>query len=80
MQYYKANNPSDMAKLLPGFYWLKGWRYPEDKQVVCVCLHHVTNKRMISDGCEYTVEELVQSAGSDRVFYGPLEEPSFETS
>lgn len=79
MKFYKANNPSDMAKLLPGVYWMKGWRGNKEPHIVWVYLHHRKNVRMISDGCEYSVRELQDSFGSDEIiFYGPIQPPSFE--
>jgi hypothetical protein len=72
---YKGNNPSDMAKLLPGYYWMDGWN-GKGPLIVAVYLHK--GSRYISDGCEYTVsklsEHLTHSADATK-FYGPLDMP-----
>lgn len=73
---YKGDNPSDMAKLLPGYYWMQGWNGKGTSVIVYVYFYK--GARYITDGCEYTIAKLSERLeyDADKInFYGPVPEP-----
>ena len=79
MQKFDMKNPTDRAKLLPGYYWATNYSYYNR---VIVSVYVWKGKRIVSTGNEYTenaLEELIENAEkySDKypIFFGPIEFP-----
>jgi hypothetical protein len=80
MQKFDMKNPSDRAKLLPGYYWATNYSYYNTPVIVTV--YFWNNKRTITTGNEYTehtLEVLIKDAeeysGKYSIFFGPIEFP-----
>ncbi len=81
MKTYHLSNPSDMALLQPGYYWLDE-DYGNGPYIVNVFVHKKLG-RVVTDGCEYRdwpIRERIEYAPAtdqDIRFHGPLEVPKF---
>lgn len=79
MQKFDMKNPTDRAKLLPGYYWATNCSY-YDRVIVSVYVWE--GKGIVSTGNEYTentLEELIENAekysNKYPIFLGPIEFP-----